>query len=239
MSVESYDAIACADALDRFDAKIPKDARRWLDRLTVLRRSKPIKPPFDAVAQLIAAAAEPADVDRALAEHATAHHRADQHGLAETLCGQRFLAAVLADRDALHRQLAVHAEPLIERLHYAAEIRESVSDLTLQRRTDDAHAVVAADADAEMLRQLFHIRDSWLTSRPGPQRWSTGWWDCRRWSNPWEIGAVGAHDGSTWGEWRAKIRAGGRLAFWTWEQATAASREHEPNMLATPIEPIR
>ena len=97
--------------------------------------------------------------------------------------------------------------------------------------------MACADSDAAELRDLYALRDRYLT--PSGSHWSTGWWSCETFSNPWDIsGRHADHGGTLWGHWRANIRAGGRLWFATYEDATAASSAHEPNMTA-PIDPYR
>lgn len=233
----AYDALDAARQLDRFSVDLPGEARRWLDRLTELRANPPAEAPRNQVAELIVDAAKPAEVDRALARAVSQHLRIGQQRLAQQIAGQRMLDALLADGDRVHAELAATANPIIERLHHAALLDETVAELARARRVDDAHALATASADVDELNDLFTIRNSYLTA-PGSQ-WSTGWHSCAIWSNPWAIGHVAENGGSTWDRWRAVIRAGGRLGYLSHAEAVAASQAHEPSGMTAPIDPRR
>lgn len=232
----AYEAINAAQAFEQFKVTLSGEADRWLARLTELRQNAPQQPPHNQIGELIADGAKQADIDKAVAARAGAQHLLNGHQYAQELCGERVLSALLADRDRLHRELATPANALIEKLHTAATIDATVAELTKARRTDDAELIVWIDNDAETLRRLFFLRDEYLTV-PGLQ-WSTGWWDASQFQNPWDMERPNVTDNTQWGQWRASIRAGGRLWFPTHEQAVAASQAHEPNLMPA-IDPIR
>lgn len=240
MPTTGFDAIAAVEALGRFEIVLPAEAAGWFAKLTELRETRPSAPAHDAVARLLADSAKPAAVDKALAAHLAAQHLANQHRLAEAIVGQRVLDAILADRGDLHRQLAEIATGHIVQLHKAAAVDDSIADLTRQGRTDDARLVATVEGDVERLRQAFHVRDSYLTPQPGPQRWSTGRWNCSAFRNPWEIQHPAMETEGLWGVWRANIKAGGQMWFPTVEEAREASAQHEPpGTVLAPITPTR
>ncbi|MBX7433480.1 hypothetical protein JDV09_15370 [Mycobacterium sp. Y57] len=233
-----FDAIQAAQSFDRFAVELPDDAVTALHKLMELRQSQPEDPPRDTVAHLIADSAKPNVIDAAIAAHVGANHRQQQHRVAETLTGRRVLAAIMADRARLHTELAVTADELIDRLHRAALITESVVDLARAKRPDDAHLLAVIESDAAELKDLYVLRDRYLTADGA--RWSTGWWSCQHWRTPWDHGHVADHDSSQWGAWRAVIRAGGNLWFVPIEEATAASAKHEPSgpdLMTQPFNP--
>jgi hypothetical protein len=234
---EAYEANTAVSALAQFNITLPDDAQRWLTRLTELRENPVEQPAHNTVALLIADNAKPADIDRATAAHVGAQHRINQHQQAQAICGQRIIAAILADRDRLNTELATQAHELIDKLHAAATIDESVAELTKQRRTEDAELLVWVDTDVEQLRRMYFVRNEYLTP-PGAQ-WTTGWWDCSEWQAPWLIKNPATTDSSMWSQYRASIRAGGQLWYPTWEQATEASTAHEPGEMLPPINPVR
>jgi len=219
-------ALNAAQQFDRFGVDLPDEAQRWVQRLNELRQNRPEAPAHNGVAGLIAYGAKPATIDAAIAEYVGHAHRQQQHQMAENIVGQRTLAAILNDRDRLHRELAATATDIIDRLHQAAAIDETAVELIKQRRTTEAHAVATADSDAAELRNLYQLRDRFLI--PPQARWSTGWWSCAEFESPWDIEHPSVRDDSLWGMWRAEIRAGGRLWFATVEEARAASQPHEP-----------
>jgi hypothetical protein len=236
-SNSAFEAIDAAHAFNHFGLDLPEDASHWVQRLTELRANRPEAPPRNAVATLIVDEAQAADIDQAIAAHLGNSHRVQQHSEAESIAGQRALTAIRADRDRLHSELRFTADQIIERLHQAAAIDESITDLTRARRVDEAHVLACANSDAVEPRDAYQLRDNYLT--PPGSHWSTGWWDCGWYSNPWDIGNGNAdHDRTLWGALRANIRAGGRLWFPTLEEAHAASEAHEPNM-TTPIDARR
>lgn len=145
ISTSSLEAVDAAHSFGSFDIELPPAATRWVRRLQELRTRRPEPPPRNRVAELIADGAPEADISAAIAQHVGQQHRLTQHSEAELLAGARALAAIMADRDRLHKELRVIAEQLIERLHTAAQIEESIVDLTRQRRTAEAHAVATAD----------------------------------------------------------------------------------------------
>jgi hypothetical protein len=240
--VAHYDDFAreandCAKRLAHFSIEPPTPAARWLARLHQLQQNPPLPAPHNGVAELLAAPEAPdeADVDAAIMRHLSAHHRAQQHGTAEKLVGRKALDAVLASRDELHKQLAGIADEIIAKLHAAAEITETLGDLTRQRRIDDATIVAHADSDAEQLLALYMLRNQFLT--PAGAQWSTGLWSCENWSNPWNLQNHTGTYMTIWGSWREGIRHGGRLWFATFEEATAESSAHEPVDEPEPIDP--
>jgi hypothetical protein len=230
-----FEAKYFAQQIAQFNVEPPEDAARWLARLTELEASRPEAPAPNALAELIADGADPADIDTAVAAYVGIKHRVAQHGEAERICGQRAMAAVRANRDTLHKQLAAIAEQLIDRLHAAAEITEPIAQLARERRTEDAALVAHADSDAEQLLALYRLRNQFAT--PTGAQWSTGLWSCENFSNPWDLPRDTSGDGSLWGVWRAGIRAGGQLWFPSVEEARAASEPHEPVDEPEPIDP--
>ena len=242
-SNSAYEAIDAAHAFHHFGIDLPDDATHWVQRLNELRGTRPVQPPPNAVAVLLADNAKAADIDEAIAAHLGHNHRRNQHSEAETIAGARALNSILKHRDELHDQLASIANDLITRLHQAAQITEDIRELTRQRRTDEAHLLATADSDASELNDAYTLRDNYLTA-PG-SHWSTGWFNCQHWSNPWDItganatGANANHDGSLWGVWAANVPAGGKLWFPSYEEARAASQTHEPNELAPPFNPVQ
>lgn len=174
-----------------------------------------------------------------MAHAVSAHLRAGQHRHAQQLCGQRCLAAILDDAPRIHTELAATASEIVERLHTAALIYETVADLVKARRVDNAHTLAVAESDVAELDDLY--KSATNTSRHANHVGAQGWCDCSIWSNPWDIfaGHVAENDGSRWGHWRAVIRSGGKLWYPSHEQATAASREHEHADMTKPIDPRR
>ncbi len=233
----AMDAIDTARQLDQFGIELPTDAARWLEKLHELRASPPNEAPHNEIATLIAASAKLAAIDEAIAYRLGQNLRTGQHRHAQQIVGRRCLDAILDDRDRLHTELAVTANQLIGRLHQAALIDESVTDLTRQRRVDEAHMLAVAESDVAELSDLFKLRSAYLT--PRQSRWLTGWYSCEVWSNPWAFGHIASNDGSKWGTWRATIRAGGELWFVPFEVAAAASTENEPADMIPPIDPRR
>lgn len=210
-----------------------------MTKLNELRTQPPEEPPRNQVAQLYADSATSAAIDKALAAALSANLRAGQARFAQQILGRRCLDEILADAPRIHTELSATANEIIARLHEAAQITETVAELVKARRVDAAHSLAVAESDVSELHDLFELRNRFLTP-PGSQ-WSTGWYDCSVWSNPWEInqGHVAENDGTKWGFWRAKIRAGGKLWFATHQEAVAASREHEPSDMIKPIDPRR
>lgn len=238
-STAPLDALTAAKQLDLFGVELPDAATKWLEKLQELRNRPPEEPPRNRVAELFADSATPAAIDKALAAALSANLKVGQARLAQQIVGRRMLNALIDDRDRLHRELAAHADPIVSRLHEAAVIDETVAELVKQGRVDAAHSVAVAESDCAELCDLFDLRNRYLT--PSGTQWSTGWFDCSIWENPWDIasGAVAESDGTKWGFWRAKIRTGGKLWFVPHEVATAASQEHEPADLVKPIDPRR
>jgi hypothetical protein len=235
----SYEARSCVQRLARFDVALPGDAARWHTRLLELMASTPQAPEPNVVAELIVDGASETAVNKAIAAHLAQHHRTQQHHHAEQIAGRRVLAAVMADRDRLHTELAATAAELINRLHAAAALDDDVAALARAGRHNDASLLANAPADAQTLSDLFQFRDWYLT--PSWEHWSTGWWSCENFENPWDarhIGTVTGGDVGLWPNWRAAIRAGARLWFVPVEQAVAASQTHEPNAVK-PIDPRR
>jgi len=230
-------ALDASSQLDGFGITLGIDATKSLTKLLELRANPPEEPPPNEAAELIAGSASATAIDRAIAQKLGAHLRAGQHVRACQIVAARILDAILDDRVRLHADLAAHANPLISRLHEAAELTETVAELVKQRRVDEAHTAATASADAEDLHQIFKIRDAYIT--PPGMRWSTGWWDCSRFSNPWDVNHPSPQGDSHWDQWRASIARGGRLWFVPVEQATAASAAHEPTGIPTPINPRR
>jgi hypothetical protein len=223
----ALEALDAARSLEGFGIELPQPAAEWVTKLAELRQQRPQPLPTHHVAGLIADSVDEAVIDRAVASHVGHHFRVQQHAQAERICGQRALAAILADRDRIHDELRTTAEALIDRLHRAAAIDEDIRELTRQRRVDEAHLLATADADTAELREAVRVRDYYLT--PRTEHWSTGWWSCEHWRNPWEIdGSNADHDGTLWSVWRSRIRANGKLWFPTVEEAHAASQPHEP-----------
>ncbi len=230
--------IAATDQLDGFGIELGADAARWLKKLTELRADQPEEAPPDQVAELIANSAKPAEIDKAVAYKAGQQIRIGQHLAARQIVACRTLDAILDDRDRIHNELAAHANRSITRLHQAAALTESIIELTKARKTEEAHLLATATADAEDLKQLFHTRDTYLT--PLGMQWSTGWWSCAHFQNPWEIDHPSPQgDNTLWDQWRAKIQRGGRLWYPTIEEAHAASQPHEPKDVLPPIDPRR
>ena len=233
----AYESGNATRALDGFGIDLPADAEQWVNRLNDLRQNPPEQPAHSLVAELIADAADPAVIDAAVAAQVGVGHRIQAHTVAQNIVGQRVLDAILADRNRIHSQLRTTADETIARLHRAAAIDENIVDLTRQRRTEDAHLVATADADAETLRSLFYVRDEYLTPPSTP--WSTGWWDCGKFENPWDIKHPNPKDDSLFGVWRAEVAAGGRLWYPTIDEARAASQIREPAEVLPPIDPYR
>lgn len=233
----AFNASEAVRVFDHLAIELSQEAQQWVQRLNDLRGNKPQPAAHDHVALLIADNAKPAAIDAAIAAHVGEAHRTQQHARAENVLGGRVLTAILDDRDRLHRELADRADTLIDKLHRAADITDNITDLVRAQRTDDAALVATIEPDAEQLRQLYYVRDTYLT--PPTAQWSTGWWSCQHWAAPWSVEHPGAHDDTLWGTWRATIRAGGTLWFPTWEQATEASQAHEPTELLPPVNPVR
>lgn len=234
----AFNASEAARAFHQLGIELSPEANDLVKRLQTLRANKPEPAPHDAVALLIADSAKDAVIDQAIAFHVGQNHRIQQHARAENILGARILAAILDDRDRLHNQLKAQAEPIIERLHRAADITDNITDLVRAQRTDDAALVATIEPDAESLRQLYFLRDRYTT--PPTAQWSTGFWSCQHWQNPWDIEHPAAHDDTLWGTYRSSIRAGGQLWFPTWEQATEASSAHEPSeTMLPPFNPVR
>jgi hypothetical protein len=233
-----YDALDCGREFDRFDVALPDTAATWLTKLIALRENKPEPPHPNAVGEMIAASAEPAAVDAAIAASLGAQHRTNQHGHAERLCAQRVLAAVLQDRDRLHRELAAVADELINRLHRVAAIEETIAELARERRVDEAALLANVEVDAATLKDLYAVRNAYTTPGGVFAEWSTGMWSCETWATPWDLPPheTVIDSGSLWELWRAGIRGGARLAFFTIEQAREQSDAHEPRDLE-PIDP--
>lgn len=244
-SSSAYEAVDAAHAFSRFGVDVPEDADRWIQRLTELRGNRPEPSPRNRVAVLIADNSEAADIDKAVADHVGNAHRVQQHAEAENIAGQRALCAIMAARDDLHRQLAKIADDIISRLHQAAAIDESIIDLTRSRRVEEAHILACADSDAAELHDLCTLRNRYLT--PVGLRWSTGWWDCAHYRNPWDIGRGHENHGHADGtqctpfcEVRTKVRQGAELWFPSIEEAHAESLPHEPtDNTMTPFDPKR
>lgn len=237
LDLAAYEATNAARVLDELEIELNPATEQLLRWLTDLRQNQPPQPAHNAVAILIADNADPATIDAAIATNVGQAHRVQQHALAANILGQRVLDALLADSERIHAELAVTAEATIERLHRAAAIDETITELTKQRRTEDAHILACIDSDAEQLRSLFYVRDAYLTSPDA--RWSTGWWNCKQLKNPWDVGHPQPADDTVWGVWRAQIRAGGRLWYPTVDQARAASQAREPADTLPPINPYR
>ena len=236
----SYEAGNAARSLNEFDIKLNADTDRCLRRLNELKANPPQPLPHNAVAELVADAAKPAVIDAAIAAQIGQNHRIMAHDTALNIVGQRVLDAIMADSDRLHAALKVTAADAIDRLHQAAAIDETITELTKQRRTSEAHILACIDSDAETLRSLYYIRDEYLT--PASEQWLTGWWNCGQFSNPWDIKHPHPKDETVWGLWRAQIHSGGRLWFPTIEEARAASQPHEPraqDSVLAPIDPRR
>lgn len=233
----AFNASEAARAFNQLGIELSEEAQQWVQRLTDLRANKPQPAPHDAVAVLIADNAKASVIDAAIAHHVGQNHRIQQHARAENILGGRVLAAILDDRDRLHNELKAQAEPIIKRLHRAADITDSITDLVRAGRTDDAALVATIEPDAESLRMLYYVRDTYLT--PPTAQWNTGWWSCQHWQNPWDIEHPAAHDDTLWGTYRASLNARGTLWFPTWEQATEASSAHEPGEMLAPINPVR
>ena len=234
----AYEAGNAARTLNEFDIKLNTDTDRLLQQLNDLKANPPQPLPHNAVAELVADAAKPAVIDAAIAAHVGQNHRIIQHDVALNIVGQRVLDAIMADRDRLHAALAVTATEAIDRLHQAAAIAETISELTKQRRNTEAHILACIDSDAETLRSLYYIRDQYLT--PPSEPWMTGWFNCGQFSNPWDIKHPHPKDDTVWGLWRAQIQSGGRLWFPTIAEARAASQAREPrpsDSLLPPIDP--
>jgi hypothetical protein len=233
-----YEAGNACRALDEFGITLNADADRWLQRLNELKANPPQPLPHNAVAELVADAAKPAVIGAAVAAHVGQNHRIIQHDVALNISGRRVLDALLADRDRIHAALAVIANEVIDRLHRAAAVDESITELAKQRRNDEATVLACIDSDAETLRRLFVIRDEYLT--PASEKWSTGWWSCATYSNPWELKNSSPREETVWEVIRAEIRAGGQLWFPTIAEARAASQAREPrpsDSLLPPIDP--
>lgn len=143
----ALEALDAARSLEGFGIELPQPAAEWVTKLAELRQQRPQPLPTHHVAGLIADSVDEAVIDRAVASHVGHHFRVQQHAQAERICGQRALAAILADRDRIHDELRTTAEALIDRLHRAAAIDEDIRELTRQRRTDEAHLLATADAD--------------------------------------------------------------------------------------------
>ena len=231
------DSTEAARALDGFGIELPPEAVKWLDKLHSLRAEPPVEAPRNAVAELFADSAKPADIDKTLAYNATQNLRSGQHRHAQQIVGRRCLDALLADQDRLHAELAVHADAIIGRLHEAAGLDESITDLTRARRTEEAHLLACAASDAAELHDLYQVRNLYLTATGS--KWLTGWYTCQIWSNPWDFNHIAENDGSRWGTQRATIRAGGKLRYVPFEVATAASTKHEPGITPPVIDPRR
>lgn len=235
-----YEAGNGCRALDEFGITLNADVHRWLQRLNELKANPPQPLPHNAVAELVADAAKPAVIDAAVAAHVGQNHRIIQHDVALNISGRRVLDALLADRDRIHATLAVIANEVIDRLHRAAAVDESITELAKQRRNDEATVLACIDSDAETLRRLFVIRDEYLT--PASEKWSTGWWSCATYSNPWDVKNPSPREETVWELFRAEIRAGGQLWFPTIEEARAASQVREPrtnDSVLPPIDPRR
>ena len=235
-----YEAQNAARSLDEFGIKLNTDADRCLQRLNDLKANPPTPLPHNAVAGLVADAAKPAVIDAAVAAHIGHNHRIIQHDVAINIVGQRVLDAILGDRDRLHAELALIANEVIDRLHRAAAVDESITELAKQRRNDEATVLASIDADAEQLRRLFVVRDEYLT--PASEKWSTGWWSCATYSNPWDVKNPSPREETVWEVWRAEIRAGGQLWFPTIAEARAASQAREPrpsDSVVAPMNPYR
>jgi len=94
LDMPAWEALDCAKRFDHFGLELPADAARWVAKLVELQQNRPEPPPRNQVAMLIAESADEADIDAAIMRHVGNHHRFQQHGEAETLCGRRVLAAV-------------------------------------------------------------------------------------------------------------------------------------------------
>ena len=235
----AFDCLEAARQFGRIGVQLPDMADQWVQRLIKLQASRPEAPAHNAVAELIADAAKESEINAELTRHVNHPLRAVQHAEAERVCGQRALAAILADQHRMHQKLAAAADPLIERLHAAALIDEDLRQLVLQGRSDEAHMLSVIDADAAELRELYALRDEFLTSPT--EQWSTGRWDCAAFENPWDIPHFGLSTGGDeglWATWRRSIRAGGRLWFPSLFDAHAASAAHEPTDVPS-IDPRR
>ena len=232
----NYEAGNATRAIDQFGITLNTDAEQWLQRLNDLKATPPAPLPHNAVAELIADAAKAAVIDTAIAAYVGQSHRGLQHDVALNIVGRRVLDAIVADRDRIHAELAELANEVIDRLHRAAVTDESISELTRQRRNDEAHLLACIDSDAETLRSLFYIRDEYLT--PSSEQWSTGWWSCAQFANPWDVKNPNVRDETPWGLWRASVRAGAQLWFPTIEEARAASQPHEPRAADSMLAPI-
>lgn len=241
LDLAGYEALSAARAFDQFGIDLPDDAQRWVQRLQDLRENPPQQAPHNHVATLIADAAKASEIDKAIAYQAGQAHRIQQHAFSQNIVGARALESILADRDRLHDEIAITADEAIDRLHQAAALTENITDLTRQRRTDEAHLLACAASDAEDLRAAYYLRDHYLT--PTGAKWETGWWSCAQVRNPWDVKHPNPEDSTQWAIWRATIRSGGQLWFPTWEQATAESRTHEPSTteeaVTPPINPRR
>lgn len=230
----AFEASQAFRALDQLGIELSADTQRLAKRLNILRENPPQPAPFNRVAHLIADDANDKAISQAVIEHLGTNHLIQQTVLAADILGGRVLDAILDDAPRIHAELRVTADELIDRLHQAAALDLSVIELTKARRIDDAHLAATAESDAESLRTLYFVRDTYLT--PPTARWCTGWHDCRTVKNPWDATYIGEHDETTWGTWQAAIRAGAQLWYPTVEEATAASQAHEPGDMLPPID---
>lgn len=224
--ISDREALTAARQLHLFGVDLPADAAKWLDKLHALRADPPAEAPPNRVAELIADSASPAAIDKALANAVSQHLRAGQHRHAQQLCGQRVLAALLDDRERLHRELSITANELIDRLTEAASITQTVVELTKERRVAEAHIVACAESDAGDLRALYTLRDDYLT--PPTARWDAQRWSCRYFANPWDVRHPAPGGDGQWEQWKSYIKAGAELWFPSFEEAVEAVNAHQP-----------
>jgi hypothetical protein len=191
-----------------------------LDRI---ESATPREPDRTAIRQAIVAGANTDEInDLVLAELAFTRLRGE-YLQAAMIAAQGILAAVRAESDHLHAELAARANTAIGQLAAVAALDgASLETLVRDGRHDDAQALVEVDVAGAELQALYEFRDSYLTPG-GPESARAGHINCTQYRDPRIAARHHRADLDVTGNYLRALRQGAELWFPTPEEALAAA----------------
>lgn len=159
---------------------LPANVAGAVDTLDRVRGTRPAPPAQTAIRDLILAGADQADIDAALLADVGYSRLAGEWSQAALSAAQRVLHAIRDEHDAIFEQLAVLADKQIKHVTAVAAFGgETLENLVRAGRHPDAQLLAEVDVAAAELRELWSIRDQYLSD--GADTLRVGGWDCSRW----------------------------------------------------------
>jgi len=208
---------------------LPEDVTAALARLEAhLERGRPTAPDAAALAEAYAEGATDKALDVLLAQHVAATAKAAAYAEACKRLGSHVMSALTANGDAITRQLADLAQPIIDKLEATAALT-TLDVAVLVRHGDNAGADLAARAEvtAGDLSNLYRLRAAVTHGA----EYGVGGWNASMWRNPAAIRQAEATNtlrpSMTGAErYLVGIRAGGELWFPTPAEAVAVAQQY-------------